>query len=86
MQILVSIIIAIWVLLHTVISMFDLLAMLIPIYKQANHLLQFINDKRIRSNQTWDSTESLQRQLLLLSLRLDSAGLPLEVVSQVWFD
>ena len=60
--------------------------MLIPVYKQANRLLQLINDKRIRSNQTWETIERVQRQLLLLlSIRLESAELPLEVVSQVCF-
>ena len=67
------------------ITLLDLLDILIPVYKQANHLLQLINDKRIRSNQTWEMMEDIQRQLLLLSLRLESAELPLEVVSQVCF-
>ena len=60
-----------------------LLESLIPIYKEANHILQLLNNQRILSKRKWNELTALKHRLELLLLRIEPAQLPLSIVSQV---
>ena len=53
------------------------------LYTQANHLLQWLNDKRVRSEKSWNDLSAMREELIQLLLYVEPAGLSLEAVSCV---
>ena len=59
------------------------IAIMEPLYIHANRLLQWLNDKRMRSEKTWNDLNTVKEGLIQLIIHIEPAGLPIEEVSCV---
>ena len=54
-----------------------------PLYAHANHLLQWLNDRRVRSEKSWDDLSAMKDGLAKLLLYVEPSGMSPEAVSCV---